>query len=90
VTYSYGYRVEQAGSCNVSRDLASQWRNGPHWHTLWPDNGGSWCFETEAEATERRDELVGWARDADREPLPSDGPEYHADHALGITRRKTT
>lgn len=85
---NYGYRVAASDSCQVSLALASQWRNGPHWHVTWP-HGDTWCYETLAEAKERRDELVRWAREADREPLPSDGPEYHADHAFWLERQGT-
>lgn len=52
----YGASVRQVGSCNVSTDLASQFRNGPHWHTVWPD-GDHWCYATESEAAERVVEL---------------------------------
>jgi len=67
--HAYGYGLVPAGSCSVSPVLASQWRNGPHWHVTWPeDRGGShWCFETEAEGLDRWVELVGWAREASLE-----------------------
>lgn len=51
-----GYTVVPHDSCDVSSALRSQWRNGPHWHTVWPD-GASWCYETEAEALDRAAEL---------------------------------
>ena len=62
--YAYGYGLVTAGSCNVSPALASQWRNGDHWHVTWPEDSGCWCFETEAEGLDRWIELVGWAREA--------------------------
>lgn len=49
-------RIEARGSCGVSRELGSQWRNGEHWHTVWPE-GERWCFETEADAVERAIEV---------------------------------
>lgn len=49
-------RIEARGSCGVSRELGSQWRNGEHWHTVWPE-GGHWCFESEADAAERAIEV---------------------------------
>lgn len=49
-------RIEARGSCGVSRELGSQWRNGEHWHTVWPE-GEHWCFETEADAVERAIEV---------------------------------
>ena len=51
------FRVERAGSCHVSTELTSQWRNGPHWHTVWPE-GASWCYPTAAEAAARAVEVL--------------------------------
>ena len=50
------YSVISAPSCGVSESLASQWRNGPHWHVQWPDMQ-SWCYPTKQEADERVAEL---------------------------------
>ena len=43
-------------TCRVGPGVRSQWRNGTHWHTVWPD-GQTWCFETRALAAERAVEL---------------------------------
>lgn len=50
------FRIVRAGSCHVGPAVRSQWRNGPHWHVVWPD-GGSWCFPTREEAARRAVEL---------------------------------
>lgn len=39
------YHIARAGSCHVSPRLASQWRNGGHWHLIYP-SGGMWCYAT--------------------------------------------
>lgn len=59
-------RIEQVGSCDVSPVLASQFRNGDHWHCIWPD-GNHWCYPTAEEAAERavevtavRSRIEGW------------------------------
>lgn len=49
-------RVVEAGSCDVVASLRSQWRNGPHWHSLWPE-GVHWCYRTADEATARAVEV---------------------------------
>ncbi len=59
------YRAVQVGSCDVSPALASQWRNGDHWHVLWPD-GSSWCYETAMDAGLRVMELRYLRADAAR------------------------
>lgn len=51
--------VRGVGSCNVSRRLHSQWRNGPHWHVVWPSerHGGYWCYPTREAAVLRAIEV---------------------------------
>lgn len=56
------YRVQACGSCEVSLELRSQWRNGPHWHVVWPE-GSTWCYETEEGARERLVELYDLRRE---------------------------
>jgi len=47
------WQVLPVDSCHVSLELNSQWRNGEHWHAVWPEDEGHWCYETQAEAAER-------------------------------------
>ena len=68
-----GLRVVPAGSCNVSPELNSQWRNSDHWHAVWPDDQ-HWCYETQEAATERAVEVHRlWLGVATWEPISSRG-----------------
>lgn len=49
-------RIEPAESCNVT-NVASLWRNEPHWHTVWPE-GPTWCYPTAEEAAGRAVEVT--------------------------------
>jgi hypothetical protein len=56
--------VQPAESCRVGPTLRSQWRNGQHWHAVWPqcwDN--HWCYRTREEAQARADEVNAIWRD---------------------------
>lgn len=55
------YRVEPHGSCDVAASLNSQWRNGRHWHVIWP-TGESWCYPSEEGARQRLRELEAYQR----------------------------
>jgi len=80
-------RVESHGSCDVGPLLASQWRNGGHWHTVWPE-GESWCFRTVEEAVDRAAEVRDiWAEHPHLAPVsgavakPDDEPIADVDPA---------
>jgi hypothetical protein len=61
--YGNPFTVTKVGSCHVSPLLASQWRNDPHWHTIWPDDA-HWCFKTKADAASRAVELYRYTLNA--------------------------
>ena len=45
--------VAPAAPCRVGPKVRSQWRNGPHWHAVWPYSEGYWCYPTREAAQER-------------------------------------
>ena len=96
------YGVISVPECWVSESIASQWRNGPHWHTHWPD-GQTWCYPTKREAATRAVELYSlavstfepdadsWDQIAGRDLAcwcPLDTP-CHADVLLDLANRRS-